>query len=183
MIDAISLFLVALFASFAVPTGAIFFLMYYSALAKSSEELLFIIFLVFLAASLGDILAYFFAKIFHKKIDFEIKKHRWLSKREEKVEKFFDKHGFKSLFLTKFLVVGLGPPFNYYAGLKKIRLKIFIPAVIFGEIFYASIYSYLAYFYRETWQDILNLTVDLFAIATILAILIVLVRHLIKDDY
>jgi membrane-associated protein len=171
------LFFIVFPASFAIPTGALFFVVSLAALSETASGIFLIILITFLAAVLGDIATYLVARKYNKKIHSIICKNKFLKKQERKADKVFQKYGIASLFLSRFFLQGVGPFLNYYAGMKKLKIKNFIIPIIFGEIIYTGIYVSIGVIFRETWQDLLKFLADFsILIALILLVIIVIVK-------
>lgn len=167
------------FASFAVPTGALVSILSFSSIVVGWFEIGVIFSLVFVAAVLGDISTYFFAKLFSAKVQKFISSRSALQKTEKKIEKFFVKNGFATIFFSRFLLTSLGPMVNYYCGFTKYDIRKFIGATLLGELFYAGLYTALGVIFRDFISDILNL-INGVVIAMILVIAIIMVFRKIR---
>jgi membrane protein DedA with SNARE-associated domain len=179
-LDFVYMFFIMFFATFAIPTGAIFFLLFYASSVSSVDSLLLLMLFTFLGSVIGDISSFFLARRFRVPFQRFINSRRSLRNRELKAERFFHRHGCKSIFLTKFIASGIGPFFNYYAGLKHFSVRRFVVAVVMGEFVYAVGFALLGYVYRDTWQDIISLVGDFSFLIIVLLVLFYVVFHLVK---
>ena len=112
-------------ASFAIPTGALFLILSFSSASIGIFEILIIFSITFISAVLGDISTYLFARLFSNKAMRLIKSVKSLNKSQNKVHRFFEKNGFCTIVLSRFIFSGLGPVVNYYSALIKYNFKIF----------------------------------------------------------
>lgn len=69
---------------------------------------------------------------------------------------FFQKYSRLSVFLSRFLITGIGPTVNILAWLTHMRRREYIPIDIIGEMIYISGYMYLGYTLGTQWESILT---------------------------
>jgi membrane-associated protein len=141
-----------------IPLGSTFFIVYAGSMSNSISDLS-VFFLFTLAAEIaGDFLGYFVGKYFHET--------RWMKKLlrrknisyvYDKSEKFLKKRGAMSIFLSRFLVTFIGPYVNYVAGFQLYKFKKFTLFVILGEMVYCSELLLLGYFFKDTFEEIVDL--------------------------
>lgn len=157
-VSLLAFFGIIFLTSFALPTFSLFFIINFSSIATTSQ-LILIILIVFVAATVGDILAYYLARFVSRK--YEIKIRKFVSKsyfietKKQKVSNLFRKYGILIIFFSRFILPGTGPFINYYSGFKRIKRKKFIIAVIAGELIYAIMYPLIAKKYHLVWKSIL----------------------------
>ena len=75
----------------------------------------------------------------------------------DKSKLFMEDKGGVSIFLSRFLVTGIGASVNYISGLELYSLKRFAFFVVTGEILYSVELLFLGYFFKETFEEIANL--------------------------
>jgi len=73
------------------------------------------------------------------------------------------------LFFSRFLVQELCAAATYISGFLRIRLRIFLMAIIPGELIYGTAFPLLGFVFRETWSDYTNIFSDV----TILLLLLI----------
>ena len=173
--------LVVYLASFAIPTGALFFILSFSAITISAYEITILIAIIFISTVLGDISTYFFATLFSKKVNKIFNITPWLKKNEEQAHKFIEKYGFYAIFFSRFIFSGIGPILNYYCGIKKYNYKKFILAILGGELIYSIIYVTLGIIFKNFINEILNLINGIFILG-ILGFMIYLTINKIKQE-
>jgi len=174
-------FILVYFASFAIPTGALFFVLTFSSITANFYELVLIFAITYITTLLGDISTYFFAKLFSKQADRFFKINKTLSKNEEKVHHFIGKYGFYAIFFTRFIMSGLGPVVNYYCGIKKYNFKTFFKAILFGEFLYAFIFITLGVIFKNFINEILNLINGIFIVIFLLIAIYYTYKQLMKE--
>lgn len=102
-----------------------------------------------------------------------------LPKTYELSESFFNKYGALSVFLSRFLLLGLGAPVNYLSGFSKYSFRKFLISAIPGELLYAVIYTYIGFAFRESSLSILDVIID-FSLIVILILTGMLALILLK---
>lgn len=116
------------------------------------------LYLVILAGSIGGFLGanfnYFFAKKYGRPFILKYGKYFLISeKRFIKVQKFFKKYGSFSIFIG-LLTPAIGQLITIPAGVAKMKLKYFIPAVILSSFIWNSAMVMIGYFFGE-YQNLL----------------------------
>jgi membrane-associated protein len=181
ILDLFFLFGVVFLASFAIPTFALLFIVSFVAGAVSVEEILIICFFALVACILGDLLTYALARTFSRKFETNLRHHPFVKNKEAQIEKLFEKNGSLLIFFSRFFMSGVGPYINYYAGFKKLDFKRFFWLVISGEIIYIALYSSLGYFFKDTWNIIIDL-IEQYSVIVVVSILIIyFLRRFIKS--
>lgn len=69
----------------------------------------------------------------------------------------FEKNAFLSVFITRFLITGLGPATNILAGITHMKPVRFIMSDILGEVLYIMLYIVIGYSFGSQWESIVNL--------------------------
>lgn len=155
------LFIIPFLAQLGIPLGAMFFILYAGSVATGIIELNNFFFIVLIATIIGDILSYFIARKFAENILFKkILAKKKISSLNYRAKLFFDKYGQVSIFITRFIITGLGPYLNYVIGLQKYKFRKFIVFVILGEILYALELLLVGYIFKDTFEDIMNMFLD-----------------------
>ncbi len=162
-------FLIVYAASFAIPTGAMFFIISLGASLISFIDYFWVVLITLLATIAGDISTYLVSRIFREKIHGFLSKYKWFLKREKEAQRQYHKHGAYAVFITRFFAAPIGPFLNYISGFQKLKFRKFFVAVVSGEIIYSASYVGFGFFFKETWRDLIVLVNDF----TILFVLIV----------
>ena len=135
-------FLVALSESLVVIgliiPGAIFMILFGALIAMNALEFWPTVFFATMGAIAGDSLSYWLGRHYQSKIH-----HIWpLSRHPEiliRANHFFDKHGVKSIILSRFIGL-LRPVIPAIAGMTKMPINIFLATNISSAIFWAPLY-------------------------------------------
>lgn len=174
-------FFIAVFAaSFALPTGAILIIVSFAAVAEDWRDLLLIFFLTFFAAISGDYSAYLLARYFNKQISATLLKIRWLKNKENKINKLYDKYGAHTVFFTRFFFSGIGPYVNYFSGWQAMPARIFLKAVVFGELIYALLFVLTGCLFSNAWQEVIFIIQDYLAFALLALLAIAVIYRMLK---
>jgi len=172
------LFFWVFLSSFGFP-GGIVAMVSSGAIANSLLDLLDLILVSAIAAILGDILAYELARKFSVALANQLHKLRFFINNELKARQFLCKYEFLAVFITRFVLTGLGAITSYISGFEKLNRKKYILAVISGEILYGLIYTTAGYLFKLAWNDLVNIIND-FVILTILIAITILLILIIK---
>lgn len=127
-----------------------------AALAGNIPSLLIVIGTVYLAAILGDIGAYSFARIISKPLLTKLRKLSFFKNNEEKAREKLVKYEFQLIFFSRFAMGSLSPVMNYIAGIEKISKIKFLIAALTGELMYATLFSTAGYLFGATAYKILG---------------------------
>ncbi len=169
------MFLISVVSPFGVPVGETFFIISAGSMSAEFADYVFFVLLIFSGLIIGDIAAYTLALYFQIGFTEKMCRYDWYRKSCERGESFFNKYGALSVFLTRFLFLGLGAPVNYLSGFSKYPFRKFIISAASGEFLYAVIYSYIGFVFKDSWYPIFDMALDFsFAIILILAALLVL---------
>ncbi|MFH0936348.1 MAG: VTT domain-containing protein [Candidatus Woesearchaeota archaeon] len=175
---AILLFLWVFAGSLGIPGGAIIMIAYGS-LAESVSKLILFMMISFVAAVIGDILAYELARRLSNKLRDKLRKFLFFRNNEPKVRSLLNKYGFYIIFFTRFALVNLCAVTSYVSGLEKVNRKKFIFAVISGELLFAIIYPLIGYTLGEIFSNLIN-AINYFVVGILLLILII---YLIRSNF
>jgi len=174
-----AVFLWVFLACLGIPGGLVI-LISSGALASSLSELYIIILVGSLAAIIGDLFVYFISQKYLSKISPFLSKFWFFKNNEVRIKKMLQKYEFFSVFITRFILTGLGAAMNYIGGFEKLSKKKFIFAVVIGEILYGIIYASLGYLFKQTWNDFSTFLQDILIIAALGIIFIYLIITFIK---
>lgn len=156
------LLIIPFLAQLGIPTGAMFFILLAGSLSGNTQVLAVYFLIVLLATIAGDILGY----IIGKKFFYTNWMKKLLSSQEaERLFKrgnvFFNKRGKFSIFVTRFLITGIGPYLNYVIGLSQYKFRKFILYVVLGEILYSAELLVLGYIFKDIIGDVLGVISNL----------------------
>lgn len=146
-----ALFFLVLFASFFPVPVMGWIIASIGASINNTRTLIPTMFLLYIAATLGDILVYFIAQKFSNKVMLFLKQWKWFKKGENHAHRLYKKYGFFIVFISRFLNTELCVIINYISGLEKYNYRKFIIAVIIGEFLYIFGYMTFGYIFKETW--------------------------------
>lgn len=168
-------------ASFAIPTGALFLVLSFASVSIGIFEISIIFMITFLSTVLGDITTYLFARLFSNKAMKLIKSVKSLDKSQNKVHRFFEKNGFCTIVLSRFVFSGLGPVVNYYSALIKYDFKKFLLATLLGEFFYAAIYTTIGVIFKDFITELLNLINGIFIVLALVFAIVFVLKKIKKE--
>ncbi|MBN1325884.1 LssY C-terminal domain-containing protein [Candidatus Falkowbacteria bacterium] len=132
-----------------------------------------------IGAILGDIISYYFGK-YGKKI-FKPKNRIFKTEYLLRGERFFKRHGAKSVFLGRFLAV-IRPNISFIAGLFKMDAKKFYFYNITSAFLWSLLYLTIGYFVGQTTASVViwSTRIAVFVLSIILFLLLIdLIRYLI----
>jgi membrane-associated protein len=129
--------------------------------AKGYINVILLFFILCLAAILGDTVNYWIGNYFGKNV---FSKSRFFKKEYlEKTEKFYEKHGNKTIVLARFIpIIRTFAPF--VAGVGKMDYFKFLSYNIIGGISWIAIFLFSGYFFGEAPIIKNNLTIVIFII-------------------
>lgn len=156
----IVLVFVALISPFGIPVGATFFIISAGSLSGTFTDYVFFITLIFLSFVAGDIAAYKTASYFERIFTDKFCKYDLILKKCEASKDFLNKYGALSVFLSRFVLLGLGAPLNYISGFSKYPFRKFLISAASGEFLYAVIYISIGFVFKDTWIYIFEIIVD-----------------------
>ena len=174
------LFLWVYSSSLGIPLGALFAIMSFGALASTPQELGIVMVTVFLATVLGDLTAYGLARYFSGRIMKKIKTYRFMEKNEALARKMLERYEIKIIFFTRFALTGLCSIVSYLSGLQKINKKKFLLAVILGEGIYTIIYPLIGFFFKETWNELIQIISNGFIIIALILLAGIIIKKRLK---
>ncbi len=153
-------FIIALLAPFGIPLGATFIIIAAGALSGTIDDYFFIITLIFFGLVLGDIAAYSTASYFEKAFAEKLQKNEKFKKKYESGKDLFNKYGGLGLFLGRFVLLGFGAPLNYISGFSRYSFRKFIAYSASGEFLYASIYAYIGFIFKDSWESLFDVIME-----------------------
>ena len=156
-------------------TGGLIALVSSGVISNNITSVLWVILAGWIAAVLGDILAYELARKFSLSLSRVLKKFKFYKNNEEKSRSFLKKYEFSFVFFSRFALTAFCAPVSYISGLEKLSRKKFFLAVISGEFLYATIYPILGYIFKETWVDLLSFIQNFFILLILLLVAVVLI--------
>jgi membrane protein DedA with SNARE-associated domain len=157
-------------ASFAIPTGALAIIVSFASVASDWHDISVLVLISLVATISGDYGAYWLMRRLRHKINPIIKDVTWMKSKWVTIEKLFKKYSYWAVFLTRFLFSGVGPYVNFFSGLEAMSHLKYLRAVVLGELVYCLLYIFIGYFFRETWQGIIDI-VQNYTAASIFALL------------
>ena len=128
---------------------------------------------VILGDMTGYLLSFFYGKDIFTRIGFGKVIH---SPQFEAFVPFFQRHAFLSVFITRFLLTGLGPAVNILAGISRMLPIHFFLSDIFGEILYVGIFLGVGYSFGSQWESILNI-IDSLSTMLMTSVLILIIGY------
>jgi len=172
----LALFSVSLLAAFVLPLPATAFIIAAGAFsAQGYFNFSEIIAVGFLGSIIGDGLGYYISLRWGRDLLNRIGFKRILrSPKFLELENYFSKYALSTIFLTRFLVTGLGSAVNVLAGLSKVPYKKFLAFDWLGELVYVALYAGIGFVMGDEWHYISSI-IDEIAIILLLLFLIFLV--------
>ncbi|MFA6550062.1 MAG: VTT domain-containing protein [Candidatus Gracilibacteria bacterium] len=138
--------------------GSMFFVLYAGSQANNYNDLFVFFIIVLISEIAGDLLSYGVGRLFWETaLVKRILHYKRIKKVFDKSKLFMEDKGGVSIFLSRFLVTGIGASVNYISGLELYSLKKFAFLVVTGEILYSIELLFLGYFFKETFEEIANL--------------------------
>jgi membrane protein DedA with SNARE-associated domain len=108
----------------------------------------------------GDIAAYFTASHFGKMFTKKLHKYKKIEKKYESGKDLFHKYGVWGIFLSRFVLLGLGAPLNYISGVSNYSFRKFLVYSASGEFLYVSIFAYIGFVFKDSWVSLYDLIVE-----------------------
>jgi membrane-associated protein len=154
-----ALFLITFAAAFGFPVFSTPVIMAASAFSSQKYLSFSLVYAAALAGNVaGDLLGYFVSRRAGKEIIARIGLKRLLQSRAfAALERNFEIRSASAIFLTRFLITGLGPAVNFIAGLSSITFQRYFFYEFTGELVYVSLYASLGYIFGSQWRDISDL--------------------------
>ncbi|MNQ54158.1 Inner membrane protein YqjA [compost metagenome] len=143
-----------------------------------------LVFILFLAAVLGDNVGYTFGRRVGRKL-FDRKNSRLFKKDHlEKAEAFYEKYGSKTIIMARFIpVVRTFAPI--VAGTANMHYKTFVSYNIIGGLLWAAGLTYLGYFLGDVFTNRLGLDIDQVILPAVAIIILISIMppiiHILKD--
>ncbi|MEI6378217.1 MAG: DedA family protein [Candidatus Falkowbacteria bacterium] len=159
----LALFLLVAVAALGVPLPASMLLVAAGAFAVQGYfDIKFVLLAAFLGCVLGDSVGYGLSSRYGQAVLIRIGLGRiFRSRRYLAIEKIFDMHSGKIIFLSRFLVSSVGPAVNVLSGIAWIKARRFYLAMISGEAVYVLMYCTVGYVLGSEWEEIINILENL----------------------
>ncbi len=180
ILNLLLLFLWVFADSWGIP-GASILIIATASLARSIPSLLLVILVVYLAAVIGDIATYSFARVVSTPLLKRLRKFSFFKEGEGKARKLLIKYEFMIIFLSRFTMGSLCPIMNYIAGLEKINRGKFILAVLTGELIYATFFSLMGYAFGEIANSVLGTANYLILTVVLVIIGLWIIKYFFKE--
>lgn len=177
---AVALFFLVFSASFVIIPVMGFIITSLGSLMPDPTTLIYMMFLLHLAAVLGDLAVYYLASKFSNKVLRFLKRWKWFAKGEPHSRRLYEKYGFWIVFISRFLNTELCVAINYISGLEKYNYKKFVFAVLLGEFLYIFGYMTFGYLFKETWVYLSGVVQSIVLKILLIIILIYLIYSIIK---
>lgn len=158
----VALWLVVFFAAAGVPVSGSLLLCAAGAFAALGDLNIFILFPVALSAAvMGDNLGYFIGRRVGTAFLAWLarKKHfRWITPQSmEQARTYFNRRAGWTVFITRFLIVVLGGPINFLAGLEEYPYQRFLFWDVSGQILSVLISLGMGYLFAASWEEVAGL--------------------------
>ena len=176
------LLIIVFIAQLGIPIGSTFFLMWYGSTLNSPTAVLIAIPATAFAAIFGDIIAYSLGQRFSNQLENAEKRYHWLAQKIQQSQKLLDTYGAWIIWLSRFLVTGLGPFVNYLLGSRQYPIKRFLTWVALGEIIFTTELIYFGYRFKDTWEDLLGVISDAGWLISLIFVFIWLFKKLMKKQ-
>lgn len=173
------LFFYILIGSLGFPGGSITMIAFGS-LSSSISGLVWVMLISFIAAVLGDILAYELARKLSGKLRNKLKRYSFFKLNELRAKGLLNKYEFPIIFFTRFALISLCVVVSYVSGFEKINRKKFILAVIIGELLFAVIYPVIGFIAGEVFNNIINAANEIIIVVILIILALYFTRFLIK---
>lgn len=144
-----------------LPLGTLLFLCWYGSTLTHPESLFWVIPTLMIPAILGDYVAYYIARRYRSQVLSFINLRPRAARQFSRGESLIHRKGGEIVFITRFLIFGLGPVVNYLMGLRSYSRFSFLVWVALGEFIYISEFILLGYLFRDTWQELLIIITDI----------------------
>ena len=151
---------IALLSPFGIPLGATFIIIAAGSLSGTIEDYFFSVSLIFFGLVVGDIAVYFTASHFEKIFTEKLCKYEKIEKKYENGKDLFIKYGAWGIFLSRFVLLGLGAPLNYVSGFSKYSFRKFLAYSASGEFLYVSIFGYIGFLFKDSWVSLFDMIIE-----------------------
>jgi len=165
--------------SFGLPAGTVT-LISFGSLAAGANKLILVIIISFVAAVLGDILAYELARKLSGRLRDRLRKFSFFRDSEPRAKRLLSKHEFPIVFFTRFAILSLCVVISYVSGFERVNRRKFIIAVVSGEILFATIYSLIGFGIGEAVGNVLTAANYLIVAILLLFAVFYLARFLLR---
>jgi membrane-associated protein len=173
-----------LFIGFFLPGDSVLFTLGFLLQTSGGVNIHFAVFVLFLAAVLGDNVGYFSGRkigprLFNRKNSFLFKQEN-----VKKAQEFYEEHGSKTIVLARFIpIVRTFVPI--VAGVGEMEYKTFLTFNLIGGALWTAGVSYLGYFLGK-WLTSMGIDIETVLLPIVLLIVFISVApaayHLLKDE-
>ncbi len=179
------LWLIVFVAAAGAPISGSLLLFAAGAFAALGDFNLLVLFLVALSAAvLGDTLGYLIGlRVGNPLLTWfeQQKKFRWFSPSTvEQGRAYFREKTSWAIFITRFLIVALGGPINFLAGIEQYPYRKFLVWDISGQILSVLLSLGLGYIFAESWEEVASIfgafSSLLLALLAVIVLSVLLVR-------
>jgi membrane protein DedA with SNARE-associated domain len=153
-------FIIAFLSPFGIPLGATFVIIAAGSLSGTINDYFFSISLIFFGLVMGDIAVYVTASHFENVFIENLRKSEKIEKKYESGKDLFNKYGAFGIFLSRFVLLGFGAPLNYISGFTKYSFRKFLAYSASGEFLYVSIYAYIGFVFKDSWESLYDMIVE-----------------------
>jgi membrane protein DedA with SNARE-associated domain len=167
-------------ASLGMPGGLVL-IVSSGALSNTVRELAAIMILGVAASTLGDLFAYELARKFSPYIAKMLKRFSWFKDNETRAREILKKTEFPLIFFTRFALTPLCVAVSYISGFEKLDRKKYYIAVFSGEILYGTIYPLVGFVFKETWNDLTSVIIDIATVLILVTITAILIKRFIPS--
>ena len=174
------LLVITFLAQLGIPLGSTFFLMWYGSTLDTTTSLFIAIPVTACAAILGDMVAFTLGQRFSNQLDNAEKRYAWIAERINQSRSLLDSYGAWIIWLSRFLVTGLGPVVNYLLGSKRYSTVTFFQWVVLGEIIFATEMIYFGFLFKDTWEDLLAVIADAGWLIALIVLSVWIISKLLK---
>ncbi len=152
--------IIAILSPFGIPLGATFVIIAAGSQAGTIQDYLFSVILIFCGLITGDSATYLTASHFEKFFIEQLGKHENIEKKYGSGKDIFNKYGGTVIFLSRFMLLGLGAPLNYISGFSKYSFSKFLAYSASGELLYTSIYAYIGFAFKDSWISLYDVIIE-----------------------
>lgn len=175
------LLLIPFISQLGIPVGAMFFILFAWAITNSYIDLFLLFLIVLFSTVVWDILSYFiWKKLFWFQFFQYLLSNKNINKAYIQSEKFFNKRWAISILLSRFLVTWVWPMLNYIIWFQSFDLKKFTLYVFIWEILYAWELLIIWFIFKNTFEDISNIIINLWLVIFLFYILYEISKRLFK---
>ena len=137
-----------------------------------------VIAIAFFATATGNIIGYFIGFHGGRPLINKYGKKFHLSKRVSQTEKFFEKHGVKSVFIGRF-VTGVRVFIASFAGIGRMNFGLFVVYSILSAAIWTVLIALLGFFFGQNYQILVSF-INKFGLVLLITLIVILVIYFIR---